>query len=135
MVGNLNPNQKSNMVSYITKYTKERRARDPEYKARTNRHVAKYMIKYKVWQRDNKIELFNSMGGKCKCCGITEWWNLTVDHIKPIHQPFIKRENTYKMVKRLLKNKGDRKDFQILCFGCNNSKNTNEKCGLDHSKP
>ncbi|MDE1814715.1 MAG: hypothetical protein KGH87_08915 [Thaumarchaeota archaeon] len=77
-----------------------------------------------------KIKLINEMGGKCVCCGLTQWWILTLDHIIPIKGK--NREHSYKLYYKLLKDLELRKDFQIMCYGCNSSKNDGEKCTLNH---
>jgi len=81
--------------------------------------------------RKMKIEIIKNRGGKGICGGLTQWWILTFDHIKPIKGH--NRLNTLVLLWKLYKNKELRKDFQVMCFGCNASKYTNECCGLDHT--
>lgn len=82
------------------------------------------------WAYNKKIKLLRLMGGKCVCCGNIEFWNLTLDHIIPIRR---KNHERSELTTYLLKNPDKMKEFQILCYGCNNSKNSYEKCRLDHS--
>jgi len=121
-----------------------------KYKEKTYifpRHVCKkcnviYSYKWRIKNKDRyletirmrkykkKIKLLNEMGGKCKCCGCVDFWNLSFDHITPI----LRKNGTGRtdMMKILIKDKKLRKQFQILCHGCNLSKNTNERCVIDH---
>ena len=94
-------------------------------------NLNKIVIQIKMKRVEIKIWLLTKIGKKCKCCGIKEWWNLTFDHIKPLGS---KKKPYYASLLWKLKNNPDlRKDFQILCYGCNASKSTNIKCGLNHS--
>jgi hypothetical protein len=90
----------------------------------------RYKKTYRDCSHRVRIKLINLMGGKCICCGVSEWWNLTFDHIIPIKTQ--KRENVTTFIRKLIKNPELRKDFQIMCFGCNGSKNIYEKCQLTH---
>jgi len=83
-----------------------------------------------------KIRVLKLLGGKCVCCGlnINFWWVLTVDHIKPKRSRSI-YESTVSFYTDILKGKLNKDDFQVMCQGCNNSKNTGEKCGLSHDLP
>lgn len=92
-----------------------------------------YNERHKRWIRtsviNSKIRIYNEMGGKCVCCGINEWWNLTLDRIIFNGET----ENSRALLYRLLKDKKARKDYQLLCMGCDSSKSRGEKCMLDHS--
>lgn len=94
--------------------------------------ILKYRKDYRDCSHRSRIKLIQIMGGKCICCGITEWWNLTIDHIIPVKTQ--KREDGKTLIRKLIKDSELRKDFQILCFGCNGSKNSYEKCQLDHNR-
>ena len=84
----------------------------------------------RMWSYNKRIELLRIMGGKCTCCGVIDFWNLTLDHIKPIRRKNGERfDNTI----TLLKNPEKQKDFQILCYGCNISKGAYDKCSIDHT--
>lgn len=93
------------------------------------KNYEQYKNNYRTARHTMKIKLLKEMGGKCICCGCKDYWNLTYDHIKPI-----KRKNRARtdMTQKLIKNKELRKKFQILCYGCNLSKNVYEKCVLNH---
>lgn len=90
----------------------------------------KYLKRLRNKRHTSKIKLIGEMGGKCICCGENKYWNLTFDHIIPLRRKDNKRHT--RVDSDLIKNKKNRKFFQILCYGCNISKNSNEKCLLDH---
>lgn len=77
-----------------------------------------------------KIKLIEEIGGKCVCCNLTNWWVLTIDHIKPIITD--QKETPFQIISRLLNNPEQRKHYQILCNGCNSSKFINKKCKIYH---
>lgn len=116
------------MKEYIKEYRKDpknikhEREYHIEYREQNRKNINKWsrLRKYKI-----KQQLLKEMGQKCVCCGITEWWLLTLDYIKPIKGI---RNRSESLVAKLLKNKELQREFQIMCFGCNNSKNTGEKC-------
>lgn len=96
------------------------------------------------WQKDNKektnekqrryyknlkIKVLNIIGETCICCGVTEWWNLTLNHIIPIKG---ERCNSHDIYRAIINGSLNKNDFQTLCNGCNNSKSDNEKCQLIH---
>lgn len=82
--------------------------------------------------RENKIKLIIEMGGKCACCGITQWWVLELDHKKSVKKYNLKREQSSILISKLLKNKKLREEYQWLCSGCNMSKMAKGKCILPH---
>jgi predicted HNH restriction endonuclease len=64
-------------------------------------------------------------GGKCVCCGETNFGFLTFDHVN--NDGYIERRKltlSIYMFKKLIKNKR-RKDLRILCYNCN--------CGRAHN--
>jgi len=77
-----------------------------------------------------RVKLLSRFGSRCNCCGNTEWWNLTIDHIKPVKRKTDKDnfDNQWKKIAIL----DDLSDYQCLCYGCNNSKSRGEKCKIDH---
>ena len=84
--------------------------------------------KYRTELKDKVIKV---LGGSCVCCGLTSRHNLTVDHIEPIMGA--KRLENWKLYILIRDNPVDAlMEFQLLCFGCNASKNKYEKCSLNH---
>jgi len=97
------------------------------------------------WQRDNpekanskqrryykklKIGALQIVGKTCICCGVNEWWNLSIDHIIPINEE--KRVQSHDIYRKLVNEEEDKAKYQTLCHGCNNSKNSGTKCQLMH---
>ncbi|NIU00413.1 MAG: hypothetical protein GWN01_05575 [Nitrosopumilaceae archaeon] len=72
-----------------------------------------------------------TLGGKCICCGVTEWWNLTFDHID--YKTKIKTEGNMNRLYNKIINGQEHKKYQILCFGCNSSKHKYTECRI-HNK-
>ena len=75
-----------------------------------------------------KLKVLKILGSKCACCNIKQWWNLTVDHIKPTG----KRPKITDYYKQLTNGKHETKNLQILCYGCNLSKGQYTHCNLRH---
>jgi hypothetical protein len=85
----------------------------------------------KVYRIELKRKAIRVLGDRCNCCGITEWWNLCIDHIEPIMG--MKRVHNQKLYILIRDNPIDaRNEFQLLCFGCNASKNKYKECTLPH---
>lgn len=96
---------------------------NPERHIRKRRkHRAKYVRLFK--------NLLLLMGGRCECCGVTEWWNLELDHLDPVRGS--KRRSRTVLVQDLLLGKEPLGKYQILCHGCNTNKGTRERCTIDH---
>ena len=83
--------------------------------------------------RKTKIKklLISRLGNICICCGVTEWWNLTIDHIKPLRRNSIGRKYSSDDWRKISKLK-DLSEYQCLCFGCNSSKGIRDKCLINH---
>jgi hypothetical protein len=74
------------------------------------------------YPRKLRREVISHYGGRCMCCGITEFTMLTIDHIK--NDGAQQREEIgggYRFYCWLRRNKYP-PEFQILCFNCNISK-------------
>lgn len=87
-------------------------------------------IRQRKAYHNQKIKLLRLMGGKCICCGNTEYWNLTFDHIIPLRSFDRKRKD---IAHELLKYPEKREGFQILCHGCNSSKYIFKICKMNHN--
>lgn len=83
----------------------------------------------KQYSRRRKAKVLKLLGTKCNCCGIKEFWNLTVDHIIPQDKTRIISQVVHVGI---LNGKEDLSQFQILCFGCNLSKGRYKKCKINH---
>jgi len=85
----------------------------------------------RISKAKRRIKLLSKFGSKCACCGITDWWNLTIDHIKPIIRKNDKDnfENQWKKIAV----QNNLSNYQCLCYGCNNSKSYGKKCKIQHT--
>ena len=112
---------------------------DPDYQKKYNTHYRSNK-KYKIGKTAydvkrlsiRKIALVEILGGKCRCCGVTEWWNLNLDHIIPVSKTKQKRISAAVYYKNLLNGTLTLDNIQLLCSGCNGSKGNRKKCNLDH---
>ena len=92
-------------------------------------HKEEYIEKVIKRQREIKFQILDCLGWKCACCGVTEWWNLTLDHIKPTFDAKTRSRVTKKILNHILNHP---EEYQTLCWGCNNSKSNRERCTIDH---
>ena len=106
-------------------------------KKRLKENMAKYYKDHKEEHKDSvitrqrkmKFVALDTLGHRCTCCGITQWWNLTVDHIIPIRKPRLRGNWTNAQLQHIVDHP---EEYQTLCYGCNNSKSDREKCTLPH---
>lgn len=81
---------------------------------KTRRHRAKL-----------RHDMIVAYGGKCKCCGETEYRFLTLDHINQdgaIERGYRKNgkhKNNYSVWYRLKRTGWPKKNHQVLCYNCN----------------
>jgi hypothetical protein len=90
-----------------------------------NKHENK-RISTKKSNNELRKKVLLKLGQTCVCCGVQDWWNLTLDHIEPVKGNRIPWRKLYNSV--LIDSEG----YQCMCYGCNNSKNLGDKCTLDH---
>lgn len=112
---------------------REKLSKDPErMRAYWRKYYSNHRVEFKKnvdkYQRRLKDDVFFTYGGYiCVCCGETELFFLTIDHIeenggihrKEIHQ---KGRNFYRWLRK--NNYPD--GFQVLCFNCNVGKYLNK---------
>lgn len=73
-----------------------------------------------------RVEVVEKYGGKCVCCGETQFEFLCFDHINndgSEHRKAVKHSMAL-----WLKKSGFPSNFQILCFNCNNAKQYSGGC-------
>lgn len=95
-----------------------------------NREKTKFKNRSRDAKARPRIKLLKIMGGKCVCCGHGDWWNLDISLKIKITPRTIMGD---KLIRMLLKNPEQIKDYQVLCGGCNMSKKNKDKCNIDHS--
>lgn len=87
-------------------------------------NLEKKRVKSKQYNIDLKIETVAAYGGKCICCGQTDWHFLTIDHIDKRGRDRDKDENGknitgYRLYLALRKLGYPQGDYRCLCFDCN----------------
>lgn len=90
----------------------------------------KMRVETRVWMQERKRRAIEVLGGSCVCCGIDVPWVLTVDHVKPLAG---KRRESQSIIFRKIIDGGERSEYQVMCSGCNSSKNHGSQCTLDHT--
>lgn len=71
--------------------------------------------------KDKKI-VIEFYGGKCKCCGETNIWFLSLDHKNNDGFKYGRARKGLKYSNLVAKNNFP-KDLQLLCYNCNQGKN------------
>lgn len=93
----------------------ENGAQSKKFKSKQPNYMKRYM-------RNLKMEVLNAYGGPvCKCCGETNAWFLTIDHINNNGAEDRKANGnrTGGGLAWLLRKKGFPPGYQILCYNCN----------------
>lgn len=93
-------------------YQKEYRSR-PENKDRFNRDATKR-------RRQRRKDVIDKYGGKCVCCGESQYEFLSIDHVNGNGKNH--RENLRHNLISWLRNNEVSEEFQILCHNCNQAK-------------
>jgi len=85
------------------------------------------------WREELKVIVYKHYGNKCVCCGETNTWFLTLDHInndgyKERLRPFPganRKKNISRGFYRHLIDSGFPVDLQLMCYNCNCGKQRN----------
>ena len=105
---------------YDQKWIMNKYHKDPEFRAITLKKVKE--------ARDRKRKLVIAYyGGKCVCCGESEYAFLSLDHVANDGAEHRRRERCVDTAIWALKN-GCPDILQILCYNCNNAKSTHGIC-------
>jgi hypothetical protein len=115
-----------------------RQANPDKVKAQKQRHTKKYLERevgrIVAWKnadpdrnrksgrdyiRRLKLEIIAGYGGKCECCGDTNWQFLTVDHINGDGARHRKTERQRNFYIRLRSEGFPRGEYRLLCMNCN----------------
>jgi hypothetical protein len=86
-----------------------------------NKHREQYRERAREWARKKRREAIEHYGGKCECCGETTFEFLAIDHIDgggAKHRKTISGSN----VGRWLVSRGFPKGFRVLCYNCNQAR-------------
>lgn len=70
-----------------------------------------------------RMQFIEAYGGKCICCGITEWQFLTVEHINRDGKAHRQIYRSSAQVLADLRRRGWPKEgYELLCFNCNRAR-------------
>src|SRR4030042_1610622 len=78
------------------------------------------------WTRKRKYEIYKLYGGKCACCGESNFAFLTIDHINGGGNE--ERRKYHSQTWKLVIKNGYPKTYQLLCYNCNNAKHNFGTC-------
>jgi hypothetical protein len=103
---------------------------DAYQKAYREEHKERHYALQAERQRKVKIAVRAFLGGKCSCCGISEFEFLTIDHVNndgaKDKKNGIQSSHIYWKILKMLKSFTPRseveKTYRLLCFNCNSSK-------------
>ena len=98
-----------------------------EYALRPEVIVARkaYMKARRIEERTKVIEHY---GGKCACCGETEWKFLTIDHINGGGRQEKQEKGWSHIPAWYIIQQGFPTDLQVLCYNCNCAKGAWGRC-------
>ena len=65
-------------------------------------------------------DVIEKLGGKCECCGETEFMFLAIDHIHGLHHRG-RKESGNSLVTRVKRSGYDKKTYRVLCHNCNSA--------------
>jgi len=94
-------------------------------------------LKNKLRGIKNRKLLITKLGGKCECCGITNYDYLSIDHVNGSGQQDRKNFKKWKnYIKHLLDMPSDnlKKDYKCLCYNCNYCKGFYKICCHEFDK-
>jgi hypothetical protein len=85
------------------------------------RHGDKYVRYMRDFRRQRRELVIDHYGGKCVCCGETQFEFLALDHINGGGTQHKKEIGTGALVEWVIANDFP-KDIQVLCHNCNSAK-------------
>ena len=103
----------------IREYEKKRRLKNPELEAKRSARC----------KRELREQMITAYGGKCACCGETNYEFLTLEHINGNGSNDRKVSKGTDAILRRLRNQGwPTENYTILCWNCNSSKGVYGYC-------
>lgn len=103
---------------------KERLNREKREWGKRNRNIVNRWKK--ISDVNLRKQIIEGYGGKCACCGETEFHFLDIDHIDNDGRADREHFNDFRAFYRWLRNNGFPKDkYQLLCSNCNQGKRRN----------
>jgi hypothetical protein len=80
-----------------------------------------------------RLEVITHYGGKCSCCGETEYGFLTIDHVNGGGTKHRKEVTASRLPYVIIKNNFP-KDYQVLCYNCNCARAVSHNKVCPHKK-
>ena len=78
-----------------------------------------------TYRKERKRKLIDILGGKCRCCGVSDITFLTVDHVFNDGHEERKSLSAVVLYERIIKGQVDLSRYQCLCWNCNHGKRIN----------
>jgi hypothetical protein len=78
---------------------------------------SKYLENRRIVEKNKRIKIFDYYGGKCECCGESNYHFLSIDH-KDSNGSVHRKQKRINIHDEIIRNNFPR-DYQILCFNCN----------------
>lgn len=116
----MTPEQKAAWTAQKVVYNRERR-KSPEVKEAHRQW-------HKGWYRLAREEVIQHYGGKCSCCGETQYEFLSLDHVNNDGHKHKKVGVTAHTLHQWAKNNGYPDTLQVLCYNCNCAKGVYGAC-------
>lgn len=111
---------KARGFSYQCKECRKVYKNNPKYKAYQVNYGKENAETYRENQRRRRREVIEELGGKCECCGETEYQFLAIDHINGL----TKRDRTdsgNSLAVKVKRSGYDKTIYRVLCHNCNMS--------------
>jgi hypothetical protein len=96
----------------------------PEYRTKRKAEIRRNQREYKRLIKERFVKMY---GGQCICCGESNFWFLTLDHIHNDGKKKRIGSDNYAEYRRAL-TKYNPNEFQILCMNCNCAKQWYGSC-------
>jgi len=116
---------------YWQQHREEHKAYAKEYRQEHREEVNAKLRKYRqthreeinakasTSNRDKKLKVIELLGGRCRNCGLTDARVLQVNHINGDGKKDRASYSSHAFYTRILSNKRDTKDLELLCANCN----------------
>ena len=110
---------RKNNRDHVNRRAREYVASHPEQaKATQRRFKAKHPDAFRLYNLKRKVEMVDSYGGKCACCGETEIAFLSLDHANGGGTQHRLRMGQNKMMAELRAAGWPKDGYRILCMNC-----------------
>ena len=106
--------------SYQCKECRKAYKNNPKYKAYQSQYGKENLAVYRENAARRRREALTMLGGRCECCGESEYKFLAIDHINGLHHRD-RTESGNALVNKVRKNPDAKKLYRILCHNCNSA--------------